>query len=117
MISKRLLIHTVNVLHPSGTDRDGNKTYTITVLNHVRVDYSQGVQIGIAGAQTADTMTLYLDPARAEYTDTKGEPADAIVPAEGDTVVYSGTPYEVRKVTPRSTQGGAAVHHDEVELV
>ena len=117
MIKSDLLIHSVHVLSESEIDRDGNKTTTETVINHVRVEYYNAVAQGTAGAQTADTMTLYIDPAQAEYTTTAGEPAAAVIPAEGDAVVYEGKQYEVRKTTPRSTRKSAVIHHYEVELV
>lgn len=116
MIKSDLLIHSVHVLSQSGIDRDGNKTTTETVINHVRVEYYNAVTQGTAGAQSADTMTLFIDPAQADYQTTKGEPAAAVIPAEGDAVVYDGKTYEVKKVTPRSTRKSAVIHHYEVDL-
>lgn len=116
MIKSDLLIHSVHVLSQDGIDRDGNKMTTETVINHVRVEYCNAVTQGTAGAQAADTMTLFLDPARAEYQTTTGESAAAVIPAEGDAVVYDGKQYEVKKVTPRYTRKSAVVHHYEVDL-
>ena len=60
MIKSDLLIHSVRVLSQSGIDRDGNKTTTETVINHVRVEYYNAVTQGTAGAQAADTMVESL---------------------------------------------------------
>lgn len=116
MIKSDLLIHSVRVLSQSGIDRDGNKTTTETVINHVRVEYYNAVTQGTAGAQAADTMTLFLDPALAEYQTTTGGSAAAVIPAEGDAVVFEGKQYEVKKVTPRYTRQSAVIHHYEVDL-
>lgn len=116
MIKNDLLIHSVRVLSQSGLDRDGNKTTTETVINHVRVEYYNAVMQGTAGAQTADTMTLFIDPISAEYQTTTGESTAEVIPAEGDAVVYDEKQYEVKKVTPRYTRKSAVIHHYEVDL-
>lgn len=117
MISENLLINSVTVKHTDGIDRDGNRTATETVMSKVRVEVYNATAQGQAGAQTADGMTLYIDPEKAVCTAPDGEKAEMIIPAENDAVVFNGRQYEARKITPRYTRGNAAIHHYEVELV
>lgn len=110
MIPERLLIHSCTYSVQSGTDRDGNATYTDTTLEKVRLSPAvYGTNQGAQGEQKADRLTLYYDPVASN-------PAGLVL-QELAQVTFKEKTYTIRSVTPCYTRNTSDVHHYEAALV
>ena len=104
-----LLIHSCSYSTATGTDRDGNETWSeAQILEHVRIVPVLATAKSEVGESKDDKLTLYYKP---------GTSTPAIIPAELARVEWQGHGYTIRSVTPCYTQGGEAVHHYEAALI
>ena len=107
-IPKRLLIHNCIVQHITGTDRNGEETYTETKLDHVRIDTVKGYIQTNPGQTQSDRLVLFIDRLNSS--------PEGFVPKLLDKIIFNGDIYSIKSVSPKFARS-TEPHHYEVELI
>lgn len=104
---RRALPHSAELKHISAKDKWGKAEYTVTALEHIRVELISAMTYSVSAEEPRAKAKLYFD--------TVNSLPRGVSFVTNDIIVYLGKEYTITEVRPFSADM-AAIHHYEVML-